>query len=512
MGLRAGTRATGSVSAQALGPSAVTSAMTRSTNEIDNDGVASCSSTVTVRDVAGAALVGLPVTFTVSGTGNTVSQPATGITSWTVGGRTIGTTTTCEVKAPAAGITVTGVSPSTGVVGDTLTITGTNFSGTPTVQCGPVGSMVDMGSPTVVSGTSITATIPAGVSGLVDVSVAGVSLGSAVTVTSAVAPNEPVGFTQVFSNPFNAIMPRYTPDQYGFYWFFGNWCLSIVNDGTSPASAPNFMRNTFPGPTGGTVLPGTGAYQSFTRSDAGRWTTNSEVGKRYFLYGAGLPSGYSISNPFVALVTSNDATTIHFLGDEFQGNYPDATGATSSNGWAGGAGYANAYVAGTGFSSGGAKKQLYTRIRFRVSSNWTDNGNTGTKFFFFEQTGGNNHYINLTEGGSVQPAINLVNPVPGTTWNNPIMRNGVAATLSKNVWHDMEILLVANTAGIGNGIGKIWIDGELLLNSSQMGYFNTGHALAWNNFWFEPTFGGGTNPVPHDQWLDIDHWYASVKA
>jgi hypothetical protein len=42
---------------------------------------------------------------------------------------------------------------------------------------------VDMGSPTVVSGTSITATIPAGVSGLVDVSVAGATKSGAVTVT-----------------------------------------------------------------------------------------------------------------------------------------------------------------------------------------------------------------------------------------------------------------------------------------------------------------------------------------
>jgi hypothetical protein len=77
-------------------------------------------------------------------------------------------------------VTVTGCSPATGVVGDTLTITGTGFAVGQAVLCGGV----TMGSVTVVSATSITATIPAGVSGLVNVSVAGVTLGSAVTVAA----------------------------------------------------------------------------------------------------------------------------------------------------------------------------------------------------------------------------------------------------------------------------------------------------------------------------------------
>ncbi|WP_322818808.1 Calx-beta domain-containing protein [Tepidiforma sp.] len=63
--------------------------------------------------------------------------------------------------------TVTGVSPTSGPVGTTVTITGTNFTGATSVTFGGVAA-----SFTVVSGTQITATVPAGVSpGVVDVRV-----------------------------------------------------------------------------------------------------------------------------------------------------------------------------------------------------------------------------------------------------------------------------------------------------------------------------------------------------
>jgi hypothetical protein len=88
------------------------------------------------------------------------------------------------IVVPAGGggaaVTVTGVSPSTGVVGDTLTLTGTGFAVGQAVLCGGV----TMGSINVVSATSITATIPAGVSydSAINVSVAGVTRENAVTV------------------------------------------------------------------------------------------------------------------------------------------------------------------------------------------------------------------------------------------------------------------------------------------------------------------------------------------
>jgi len=73
---------------------------------------------------------------------------------------------------------VASVSPSVGVVGATITITGTGFAGGQTVFIGGVA-----GSPTHVNGTTKTCPIPSGVSltSTLDVTVAGVTLANAIT-------------------------------------------------------------------------------------------------------------------------------------------------------------------------------------------------------------------------------------------------------------------------------------------------------------------------------------------
>jgi hypothetical protein len=334
---------------------------------------------------------------------------------------------------------------------------------------------------------------------------------SAVTVTAppvvsdvGPGPNEPAGFSAAFANPFNSLPPHNpTADQFGFSEFFGNWSLSIVNDGTSPASSPSFLRNTFPGPTGGAVIAGTGGNGTFTRT-AGSWTPGAEVGKRYYLFGV-TSGGFNNAHYFTALVTANTATTLQFTGD--------ATGATESRGWAGGDDYINAYRAGNNFSATGPKSKIYMRIRFRLSANWTDNGNVLTKWFFFRQgvpgTGATtNHYINLTESGALKPGVYLQSTFGFATPSGP--NKSITGTLAKGVWHDIEILLQANTPGVYNGVAKMWVNGTLLMTATDVGYFAADNVARFDALYFNPTYGGGLNPVPADQWIDIDHWYVSV--
>ena len=87
--------------------------------------------------------------------------------------------------APAVGgsgsVTVTSVTPGYGAAGDTVVLAGTGFTspaGSQAVLCAGV-SFTDI---VVDSAAQITAKIPAGVSGLCDVSVAGVTLPASLTI------------------------------------------------------------------------------------------------------------------------------------------------------------------------------------------------------------------------------------------------------------------------------------------------------------------------------------------
>ena len=42
-------------------------------------------------------------------------------------------------------------------------------------------------------------------------------------------------------------------------------------------------------------------------------------------------------------------------------------------------------------------------------------------------------------------------------------------------------------------------------------FFLAGQTPDWTSIWFDPTFGGGLNPVPHDQFIDMDHLVVAVR-
>jgi hypothetical protein len=242
--------------------------------------------------------------------------------------------------------------------------------------------------------------------------------GGTATPSTGAGPNEPMGFTTIFSNPMVNVPPLHPQvDQFGFRSYSTSTLLSQTEGSTS------FMRVLYPrGMIGG-------AYDS----------------------------------PF------------------------------SSINW--------------GARAAGATR-LYHRIRMRLSSNWTDNNNANTKFFFFAQGQGNNHYINLTNVGNFTPGLAMqsnfayASGAPNIPAPNPI---------SKGAWQELEFLIIANTPGQYNGIYRMWVNGALVAERTNIGYFAAGETVIFNELWVYPTYGGGTNTPPWDQWFDLDHWYMSVS-
>ncbi|MFZ1654365.1 MAG: Ig-like domain-containing protein [Candidatus Moraniibacteriota bacterium] len=163
-------------------------------------------------------------------------------------------------------------------------------------------------------------------------------------------------------------------------------------------------------------------------------------------------------------------------------------------------GYPSALMPNTGL--------IYNRIRMRVSSNWTDAGNVGTKFFFPRANAANeNSYIGLTNFGTAS----LHWSENGQGWNTQDYY-AMSGSLSKGVWHDVEILLYQGTTSTsGDGYARIWVDGTQVLNQSGLQMMPSG-TKGFGYIFYDPTFGGGLNNPPAPQFLDIDHWYVSVQA
>jgi hypothetical protein len=133
------------------------------------------------------------------------------------------------------------------------------------------------------------------------------------------------------------------------------------------------------------------------------------------------------------------------------------------------------------------------------------NGNAGTKFLWpaGDQTQGA-----LTYTGHDGPNMNFaffqqgaVDRILGANMN----ASSAVMLSRRGQWVRYEMLMKANSSnGSANGELHVWIDGVKTHQYTdvqwQMSGARTWLSLAWN-----PTYGGGLNPVPQTQYQYIDH-------
>ena len=153
---------------------------------------------------------------------------------------------------------------------------------------------------------------------------------------------------------------------------------------------------------------------------------------------------------------------------------------------------------------------VYMCMWHKLDRNFTNNGNSATKFGFFETPyHGNismalNHYFNLTDylGIRLQSRGGTLNRNVMSTYN--MMRH-------LGEWHKIEWLVISNSINAGDGVARIWVDGQQVLDASDVRYFYPGQTPAFNGVTWNPTYGGGHNPVLYDMHQYIDHWYISAR-
>ena len=151
-------------------------------------------------------------------------------------------------------------------------------------------------------------------------------------------------------------------------------------------------------------------------------------------------------------------------------------------------------------------KNLYICVYLKHDANFNNtNGNTGTKFMWpaGDKQQGSSTYTGFN-GSSMDFEVFQQNAVDrelkanmNGTANRMVGRNGQ--------WVKYELLLKANTNNsTANGELDVWIDGVQTHHYTDVNWqMNT--ARTWLSLTWNPTYGGGLNPVPHDQWQYIDH-------
>lgn len=145
----------------------------------------------------------------------------------------------------------------------------------------------------------------------------------------------------------------------------------------------------------------------------------------------------------------------------------------------------------------------------QLSDNFTNNGNTGTKFGFLltpYQEGKDrvNHYFNIAN----RPGINLQSGGGVLNRNMPGQFNMLQ---HRGQWLRIEWLVVANTRGLSDGQARIWVNGQPVLNQSSVRFFFPTQEPGFAGVTWNPTYGGGSNPVPFDMFQRIGEWYISGR-
>jgi len=148
----------------------------------------------------------------------------------------------------------------------------------------------------------------------------------------------------------------------------------------------------------------------------------------------------------------------------------------------------------------------------KYSSNWTGH-NTGINkqaYAWVTEGGGYTPFVMEAEGsgtGPLKPRPILQRMIKGDGNYEPNLVPN--ATITRDQWFQIEIVLTGNTSGTANGSMDIYLDGVHVTSASGLQWTNG--TTSWNIFELYPVWGGIGDTVPATMWAQWDHVYLSEK-
>lgn len=177
--------------------------------------------------------------------------------------------------------------------------------------------------------------------------------------------------------------------------------------------------------------------------------------------------------------------------------------------------YPDGFSGGAAGTSAGFQNQsldeIYVCIACKWDADWEDHPTGTNKVFFVTSSsfggGGDPVFLNFNTQ-QAQPRLILFTQGPGMAGSlarvqevNPV----------KGQWHIVEVYLKANSAdGVADGVARLWMDGTLSTNLSNVEFYTGGTADGkFNTVKLEPTWGGSGGTVVSAFGLEHDKMYVS---
>jgi len=166
----------------------------------------------------------------------------------------------------------------------------------------------------------------------------------------------------------------------------------------------------------------------------------------------------------------------------------------------------------------GNRKTVYISTWLKFSSNF-QNHSTGVNKVLHIWINGINRLVLIGRGQGLATVIGLqqlaapYNDGRGQIATSVHLLPNVVSTaaMTRNQWHKIEIVLVANTPGLANGSVTMYQNGTKVLQYSGIMYAAAGGNGAWEQMNWNPTWGGMGGTVTSDMYMWMDHLYASGK-
>lgn len=146
--------------------------------------------------------------------------------------------------------------------------------------------------------------------------------------------------------------------------------------------------------------------------------------------------------------------------------------------------------------------EFWIEYYFKYSSNYSWHGVDNKQTYYIIGSDKNtNFYISIT--GDLH--ISIVTQTFST--NRFFPNTGTNPTIEKNRWYKVTLHSVINSPGSLNGIAQLWLDDQLIINNSNVGYRSSSQSsMAFSEADISPVYGGSAGyikPATDYQWYDL---------
>lgn len=158
------------------------------------------------------------------------------------------------------------------------------------------------------------------------------------------------------------------------------------------------------------------------------------------------------------------------------------------------------------------KKNLYVSFWVRFSSNWRGHPSGMNKIMHF-WIGGTNKVVFKAMGSGSNPMLASfhlqgINNVPSSI--NLTSTTSNLGEMKRGQWHQVEIIVRANTGNNKDGTVQWWLDGNLIGNfQNNLGFVTSPMGHSFTEVSWSPTWGGVGGTVTTAQDMQVDHVYIS---